>query len=217
MFNTVENKQVNPSFQDSKKQDLSISHMPLKKIYTGFTAQQITIDPREPKVISITGTTGARVFCFFCILFGFVLIGIQLYLNRSWMIFLGAALFLFIGIFWFITWSKELTITIDNCFNKAILYKKNLFKRSSIQDIYLSDIKGIQLLSYTIKAGRSGWQDTDIDVTLHEVNLVLNSYSNQRQFLYNHRNLNIARDAAERIAIILGTTIIDHSDQKDMT
>jgi hypothetical protein len=132
------------------------------------------------------------------------------------MIFLGATLSLFIGIFWFITWSQDLTITIDNCFNKAILCKKNLFKQSSSLDVSLSDIKGIQLLSYTIKAGQSGWHNTDIDVTVHEVNLVLNSYSNQRQFLYNHRNLTIAIDAAKRIAIILGTTIIDHSDQKDI-
>jgi glutamate/tyrosine decarboxylase-like PLP-dependent enzyme len=132
------------------------------------------------------------------------------------MIFLGATLSLFIGIFWFITWSQDLTITIDNCFNKAILCKKNLFKKSSIQDICLSDIKAVQLLSYTIKAGQSGWQDTDFDATLYEVNLVVNSPTNQRQFLYSHRKIHVARDAAEKIAIHLETTLLDHSDQKDI-
>jgi hypothetical protein len=216
MFDTVENKQVNPSFQDSKKQDLSISRMPLKKIYTGFTAQQITNDPSKPSVIRITSTNSARVFCILCIIFGLVLFGIQLYLNRSWMILLGGALFLFIGIVGSITWFQDVTITIDDRFNKAVFHKKNLFKKSSIQDICLSDIKGIQLLSHTMKAGRSGWQDTDFDATLYEVNLVVNSPTNQRQFLYSHRKIHVARDAAEKIAIHLETTLLDHSDQKDI-
>ncbi len=219
MFNTVENKQVNPSFQDSKKQDLSISHMPLKKIYTGFTAQKIAIDPSKPGVISITSTNSARVFCILCILIGLILIGIQLYLDRSWMILLGGALFLFIGIVGIITWFKELTITIDTSFNKAIFHKKNLFKKSSSLDVCLSDIKGIQLLAHTMKAGRSGWQDTDFDATLYEVNLVFYSSTDtdKRQFLYNHRNVHIARDAAERIANCIGTIVLDQCDQKDIS
>jgi hypothetical protein len=214
MFNSIENKSEKPFFQDPKKQDQSISRLPLKKIYTRFTAQRITIDPGKPNVISITATNSARVFCFLCILLGFILIGMQLWLNISLMILLGAALFLFIGIVGIITWFQELTITTEKCFNKAVFQKKNLFKKSSSQDIYLSEIRGIQLLSHTIKAGR--WQDGDMDVTTYEVILVLDSLTTKRQFLYNHRNLNIARDVAEKIATGLGTTVIDHSDQKDI-
>jgi hypothetical protein len=212
MFNSIKNKPINPFFQDSKKQDLCISRVPMKKVYTRFTAQQINIDSKKPNVISINSTSIAQVFCILCIIFGLVLFGIQFYLNRSWMILLGGVLFLFIGAVGFITWYQDLTITIDKSFNKVVFHKKDLFKKISSKDICLSDIKGIQLLSHTIKAGQSGWQDGDIDVTTYEVNLVLNSYTDKRQFLYNHRNLNIARDAAEKIAIRLGTTVIDQSD-----
>jgi len=84
---------------------------------------------------------------------------------------------------------------------KQYYVRKNLFKQSSSLDVSLSDIKGIQLLAHTMKAGRSGWQDTDFDATLYEVNLVVNSPTNQRQFLYSHRKIHVARDAAEKIAI----------------
>jgi len=218
MFNGIENKPEIPFFQDSKKQDLSISRVPMKKVYTRFTAQQISIDPRKPCVISSNSTKSARVFCILCILFGFVLFGIQLWLDRSWMILLGGALFLFIGILVFITWFQDVTITIDDRFNKAVFHKKNLFKQSSSLDVSLSDIKGIQLLSHTMKAGLSGWQDTDFDATFYEVNLVFYSSTDtdKRHFLYSHRNVHIARDTAERIAVCLGTTVLDHSDQKDI-
>lgn len=213
MFNTVKNNPVNHSIQDSKKQDLVISRDPMKKIYTHFTAQRINIDPKKPNIISINSTSIARVFCFLCILLGLVLIGIQLWLNLCLMILFGGVLFLFIGVIGTITWLQDITITIDKRFNKAVFHKKNLFKKSRFQDISLSDIKGIQLLSHTIKAGR--WQEGDMDVTTYEVILVLESVTNKRQFLYNHRNLNIARDAAEKIAIGLCTRVIDHSESYD--
>lgn len=219
MFNGIENKPEKPFFQDSKKQDLSISRVPMKKVYTRFTAQKITIDTSKPGVISITSTKSARVFCILCILFGFVLFGIQLWLDRSWMILLGGALFLFIGIVGSITWFQDVIITIDNRFNTVVVHKKNLFKQSSSLDVSLSDIKGIQLLAHTMKAGLSGWQDTDFDATFYEVNLVFYSSTNtdKRQFLYSHRNVHIARDTAERIANCIGTTVLDHSDQKDIS
>ncbi len=196
--------------QQYHRTTMCIPRTPLKPVYVRFQTHALATP--EPHIIRIETMLPVRMFCFFFISAGVLLMGTMLALGFAWGLFGGGALLLFIGGVSYFTLVRDLTIQIDKEHRKIHLSQKSLIRTNTIERYVLSDIKGIQLLRVFLPQGTTGYQDGDIPVTSYEVNLVLAIPEMQRKWLYSDRNPTRALQVADQIATALDVPMLDHRE-----
>lgn len=193
------------SVRVSDGRTISVSLTPMKPTFSRFTAQ--FLDDLSPRAIRIRATTGARVFCILVGVTGLALLVAKFIGGLPWPAAVGGVLLLAIALIGGNTWSQELTLRVDRDCRAAMICQASWIGEGHEWTYALSEIAGVQVLRIDIEGGVG-----DVSVTTYEVNLVLATPAGKRVRLYGHRNLSMARTAAQRIATRLDVAVLDHSN-----
>jgi len=208
MFIHTEKASELDSLHAYNNQMISVQYTPMKEVYTRFNAQRI--DMTNSGLLRIHPSLATQLFILSLFITGILILLSILFLGSSMFLIGGGMLLLLIGCIGERTIGKEIKISVNPSTNRILVHQSGFLSRSSTRTIDESSIQGIQLLHVTLKAGMQGWQDTDITVHSYEVNLILDP-SFQRLWLYSHRDVKRAREAALKIAEYLDVSVVDHS------
>lgn len=204
---SVQKYHISHSSSTTNKQILAVPRTPLHPTFNRFNAH--ILDATQPHQISIHATPAAILFCVLMFLSGIFLLLTVFIASLPTSFIAGAMLLLVIG-------SLTCRATMQGAIlqkesNHLILVQQQALRKPARHSYALSDIVCIQLLQVIMLPGTQGYQDADVKVTTYEVNLILRVLPPERIWLYNNRNLSVARNAAEKIASFLGVTVLDHS------